>query len=103
MGGIMDGLTGPYFTVRRDSDVAQEHYQMPRQSDPQKITGEIIPAQTLPLHMVNDHPVVRARTAALYGLVEQVEQMRGLFPDEDGAIAAALADAYAALPQDEDG
>lgn len=35
--------------------------------------------------------------AALGQLLDQVEQMKGLFPDEDGAIARAMADAEAAL------
>ena len=35
--------------------------------------------------------------AALSGLLEQVYQMQGLFDDEDGAIAVAVADAEFAL------
>lgn len=35
--------------------------------------------------------------AALEGLLDQVEQMRGLFNDSDGAIARALKDAKLAL------
>lgn len=39
--------------------------------------------------------------AVLANLLEQVEQMRGLFPDEDGAIASAVAEAYEALGSEE--
>lgn len=34
---------------------------------------------------------------ALNGLLEQVSQMRGMFKDEDGTIAAAVADAEGAV------
>jgi len=34
---------------------------------------------------------------ALASLLEQVEQMRGMFDDEDGTIASAISDAEAAL------
>jgi hypothetical protein len=40
---------------------------------------------------------LRETRAALGQLVEQVEQMRGMFSDSDGAIRNALADAEAAL------
>ena len=40
---------------------------------------------------------LRETRAALGQLMEQVEQMRGMFSDSDGAIRNALADAEAAL------
>lgn len=40
---------------------------------------------------------LRETRAALEQLMEQVEQMKGMFPDGDGAIRNALADAEAAL------
>jgi hypothetical protein len=35
--------------------------------------------------------------AALNQLLQQVEQMKGMFPDTDGAIQNAVDDSYAAL------
>lgn len=43
------------------------------------------------------HPVAREARAAINSLMTQIEQMKGLFPDEDGAIAGALEDGETAI------
>lgn len=44
-----------------------------------------------------DHPAIAAARGAIDSLMTQIEQMRGMFDDDDGAIQAALDDGEAAL------
>jgi ABC-type transporter Mla subunit MlaD len=50
---------------------------------------------------MSDAEAIQALRAALGQLVEQAQQMAGLFPDEDGAIERAMSDADAALASTE--
>lgn len=50
----------------------------------------------------DDQASVKELRAALMNLQEQVNQMRGMFPDEDGAIARAMYDADMALHGESD-
>lgn len=46
---------------------------------------------------MDEDPIRHDLAAALGQLLEQVYQMQGMFPDEDGTIQAAIDDAEAAL------
>lgn len=50
---------------------------------------------------MSDAEAILALRAALGQLVEQAQQMAGLFPDEDGAIERAMNDAEVALENTE--
>lgn len=51
----------------------------------------------------NNYQRAKAAEAALGQLLDQVYQMQGMFPDEDGAIARAVADAEMALDNPQQG
>lgn len=46
-------------------------------------------------HSVDDAPIIRSAKAQLGDLIEQINQMSGMFDDDDGAIENAVTDAEA--------
>lgn len=62
-------------------------------------TGELTATVYEDLNMARLIAAAPTLLGALQSLLHQAQQMRGMFPDEDGTIAASVQDATAAISQ----